>query len=59
MAQRMVCSTFLILIHYPYFGTRDQSNKDNLGTAFEVTQKLHEIEFGNKLLAIWSDKLEL
>jgi len=45
--------------HYPYFGTRSNTDKANLDLAFEMTQTLHEIEFGSKMLAIWSDQIEL
>lgn len=45
--------------HYPYFGTRGENDKQNLDAAFDVTQALHEIEFGEKILAIWDDKIEL
>ena len=45
--------------HYPYFGTRSNQDKDNLDTAFHVTQTLHEKEFGSKMLAIWSNSNEL
>lgn len=44
--------------HYPCFGTRSQGDKSNLGTAFEVTQRLHEIEFGSKMLDIWGHEIE-
>lgn len=45
--------------HYPYFGTRNQTDKENLDIAFEVIQKLHEDEFGSKMFHIWSDEFEL
>lgn len=45
--------------HFPYFGTRNHSDKENLDTAFQLTQKLHEAEFGNKMLSIWSHESEL
>lgn len=45
--------------HYPYFGTRSKTDKNNLDTAFEVTQKLHEIEFGVRILSLWGDDIEL
>ena len=45
--------------HYPYFGTRSPTDKENLSTAFDVTQMLHEREFGSKMLALWSDEIEL
>lgn len=45
--------------HYPYFGTRNSSDKENLDVAFELIQNLHEIEFGSKMLDIWSSELEI
>ena len=45
--------------HFPYFGTRDHSDKENLDTAFQLTQTLHEAEFGSKMLSIWSHEREL
>ena len=45
--------------HYPYFGTRGQVDKSNLGTAFEITQQLHEIEFGCRIVSIWGDEIDL
>lgn len=45
--------------HYPYFGTRGNADKANLDLAFEITQTLHEIEFGSKMLAIWSAQIDL
>lgn len=40
--------------HYPYFGIRSESDKLNLNDSFEITQKLHEKEFGFKIWKIWS-----
>lgn len=45
--------------HYPYFGTRSQNDQENLHVAFEVTQGLHEMEFGKRMLSIWSDEFDL
>ncbi|MFS2161666.1 hypothetical protein ACCD10_30635 [Pseudomonas sp. Pseusp122] len=45
--------------HYPYFGTRNLSDKENLDIAFELVQNLHEIEFGSKMLDIWSSEFEI
>lgn len=39
--------------HYPYFGTRSAEDKANLEMAFDVVQKLHEIEFGKKMVSVW------
>ncbi|MFJ4143386.1 glycine-rich domain-containing protein [Pseudomonas sp. NPDC089734] len=39
--------------HYPQFGTRGKQDSKNLNIAFEVTQTLHEIEFGNRILSLW------
>jgi hypothetical protein len=40
--------------HYPYFGTRSRIDKINLDVAFEEVQKLYEMEFGNRMISIWS-----
>lgn len=40
--------------HYPYFGTRGESDFNNLAIAFEQTQKLYEHEFGDRMISIWS-----
>ena len=45
--------------HHPYFGTRNHADTANLDTAFQLTQKLHESEFGSKMLNIWSAEREL
>ena len=39
--------------HYPYVGTRSLEDKENLDTAFNVVQDLHEIEFGKKMISVW------
>ncbi|GAB7528145.1 hypothetical protein PS3A_05520 [Pseudomonas sp. 3A(2025)] len=41
--------------HYPYFGMRGVQDAKNLSTAFEITQRLHQKEFGGPLLSIWED----
>lgn len=45
--------------HYPYFGIRGEPDKQNLDLAFDVTQELHEIEFGSRMSAIWGDNSEI
>jgi hypothetical protein len=40
--------------HYPYFGMRSEVDYKNLGDAFEVTQKIHELEFGERMRRIWA-----
>lgn len=39
--------------HYPYFGTRSALDEANLHVAFDVVQRLHEIEFGKKMVSVW------
>ena len=34
------------LHHYPYFGNRNQKDKENLDTSFNNTKKLYLLEFG-------------
>lgn len=40
--------------HYPYFGARGDEDLQNLGIAFEESQKLYELEFGSRMISIWS-----
>ncbi|WP_230086411.1 glycine-rich domain-containing protein [Halomonas sp. 328] len=40
--------------HYPYFGMRSEVDYKNLGEAYEVTQMLHELEFGERMKRIWA-----
>ncbi len=42
--------------HYPYFGTRSEEDNLNLQAAFELVQKLHEAEFGKKMVSVWGIK---
>lgn len=37
--------------HFPYFGIRDETDKMELQTAFEETQKIYLNEFGEEMLA--------
>jgi hypothetical protein len=39
--------------HYPYFGTRGNDDLNNLKAAFEESQKLHELEFGSRMISVW------
>lgn len=39
--------------HYPYFGTRGQSDKNNLDRAFRMVQELYKEEFGCYMVKIW------
>ncbi|MGE0973347.1 glycine-rich domain-containing protein (plasmid) [Klebsiella sp. WOUb02] len=39
--------------HYPYFGMRGETDYHNLRTAFDVTQQIYEVEFGEKIIDIW------
>lgn len=39
--------------NYPYFGTRSALDEANLHVAFDVVQRLHEIEFGKKMVSVW------
>lgn len=39
--------------HYPYFGTRNDEDLENLEVAFERTQQLHEFEFGARMISFW------
>ncbi|MGH8601356.1 MAG: glycine-rich domain-containing protein [Gammaproteobacteria bacterium] len=41
--------------HYPYFGARGNSDKNNLDASFAVAQLLHEHEFGCEMIAIWDN----
>lgn len=45
--------------HYPHFGTRGKQDSKNLNVAFEVTQALHEAEFGSRIISIWEHESEL
>ncbi|MBS4430554.1 glycine-rich domain-containing protein-like [Pectobacterium punjabense] len=39
--------------HYPYFGMRGNDDYKNLKIAFELTQEIYELEFGEKIVDIW------
>lgn len=39
--------------HYPYFGTRSNEDYENLNSAFEITQKIYEAEFGERIIDAW------
>ncbi|PSJ81266.1 glycine-rich domain-containing protein [Neisseria iguanae] len=39
--------------HYPYFGMRSESDRNNLIDCFELSQQLYELEFGQRMKAIW------
>ncbi|WP_158308693.1 glycine-rich domain-containing protein [Bordetella avium] len=45
--------------HDPYFGTRGEADQQNLNDAFAFTQKLHVLEFGYRIPAIWGKCREL
>lgn len=40
--------------HYPYFGTRSETDLNNLTIAFDLAQELYEHEFGGRMISIWS-----
>ncbi|MOA22943.1 hypothetical protein D3C78_1435410 [compost metagenome] len=42
------------LHHYPYFGARGDEDLQHLNIAFEESQKLYELEFGSRMISIWS-----
>lgn len=44
--------------HYPYFGARGESDKEALGTTFQITQELHLKEFGEYIYEIKSSFYE-
>ena len=40
-----------MLHHYPYFGMRGEEDHRNLDDAFEITQRLHTMEFGEAIMS--------
>jgi hypothetical protein len=38
------------LHHYPYFGLRSEKDQQNLIFSFDETQKIYEVEFGDKMI---------
>lgn len=46
------------LHHYPYYGMRGRSDKNDLNNSFEITQELHKKEFGEYIPGVEEEIIE-